>query len=165
MKSNDLLQQFNDFRRKLKAQIQSNEITKCPQKNKMKTQSSPQKHNSDIKTKINLTQHQNKIQYRCNTNQAIPKNNQLQSFSKNLQLQCITHEKLQTKEENAQSFKYTNPSDKKEIIAYNLFNQEQLHQFYTTFQSITNEEVKQLPNEYKQLLKQLAQFVNKKLLQ
>ncbi|CAD8138227.1 unnamed protein product [Paramecium octaurelia] len=165
MKSNDLLQQFNDFRRKLKAQIQSNEITKSPIKNQVKTQSSPQKPNSGIKAKINLTQHQNKIQNRCNTIQAVPNKNQLQSINKNFQLQCITHEKLSSKQENAQSFKYSNAQGKKEGIAINLLNQEQLHQFYATFEQITDDEVKQLPNEYKQLLQQLAQFVNKKLSQ
>ncbi|CAD8131935.1 unnamed protein product [Paramecium octaurelia] len=164
MKSSDLLQQFNDFRRNLKAQIQSNEITKSPQKNYIKTQSSPQKFSSNIKSKINLTQHQNKIQDRCNTNQSIQNKNQLESFKNNSQFQCITHEKLSSKQQNVQSFKSSNSSNKKELIVNKLLSQEQLHKLCSTFQSISDEEVKQLPNEYKQLLKELSTFVNAKFL-
>ncbi|CAD8140616.1 unnamed protein product [Paramecium pentaurelia] len=165
MKSNDLLQQFNDFRRKLKAQIQSNEITKSPQKNYIKTQSSPLQCSSSIKSKINLNQHQNKIQDRCNKNQTIQNDNQLESFKINPRFQCITHEKFDSKQQNVQSFKSSNSSNKKEVVVNKLLSQEHLHKFYFTFQSISDDEVKQLPNEYKQLLKQLATFVNEKLLQ
>ncbi|CAK84963.1 unnamed protein product (macronuclear) [Paramecium tetraurelia] len=164
MKSSDLLQQFNDFRRNLKAQIQSNEITKTPQKNYIKTQSSPQKLSSRIKSKINLTQNQNKNQDRCNTNQSIQNNNQLESLKNNSKLQCITHEKLSSKQQNVQSFKSSNCSNKKELTVNKLISQEQLQKLCSTFQSISDEEVKQLPNEYKQLLKQLSTFVNAKFL-
>ncbi|CAD8055541.1 unnamed protein product [Paramecium sonneborni] len=165
MNSSDLLQQFNDFKRKLKAQVQSNEITKSPQNNKVKTQTSSQKINSTIKTKINLTKHQNKIQDRCNTNLGNTNSNHIQSPKNNLQLQCITHENICTQQQNTQSFQSSNSPNKKETMVYKLLNQEQLHKFYSTFQSISEDEVKQLPNEYKQLLKQLANFVNEKLLQ
>ncbi|CAK67381.1 unnamed protein product (macronuclear) [Paramecium tetraurelia] len=163
MKPNDLLQEFTDFRRKLKADIQKTEFSKSPQKNYTKTQSSPQKSNSGFKQKINFSKHKNQLQERCNT-MASTQNHNYFSQTQNLQFQCITHDKLNSQQQNMSSLKSKKQSNNKILnITDRILSYTQLNNFCFTLQQIEDEDIRELPIEYKQLLKQLAQLIQKKI--
>ncbi|CAD8052565.1 unnamed protein product [Paramecium primaurelia] len=163
MKSNDLLQEFNDFRRKLKADIQKTECSKSPSKNYTKTQSSPQKSNSGFKQKINLSKHKSQLQEKCNTKSSAQNQNYYSQIY-NPQLQCITHDKLNSQKQNMQSLKSTKLSNKKILnITDRILSYTQLNNFCFTLQQIQDEDIRELPKEYKQLLQQLAQLIQEKI--
>ncbi|CAD8143611.1 unnamed protein product [Paramecium octaurelia] len=163
MKPNDLLQEFTDFRRKLKADIQKTEFSKSPQKNFTKTQTSPQKSNSGFKQKINFSKHKSHLQERCNTMSSTQKHNYF-SQTYNLQFQCITHDKLNSQEQNTLSLKSKKqPISKILNITDRILSYTELHNFCFTLQQIQDGDIRELPNEYKQLLKQLAQLIQKKI--
>ncbi|CAK82097.1 unnamed protein product (macronuclear) [Paramecium tetraurelia] len=163
MKPNDLLQEFTDFRRKLKADIQKTDFSKSPSKNYTKTQSSPQKTNSGFKQKINFSKHKSQLQERCNTMSSTQNQNYYSQIYNPL-FQCITHEKLNSQQPNMQSLKsskFTNK--KKQNITDRILSYTQLNNFCFTLQQIQDEDIRELPNEYKQLLIQLAQLIQEKI--